>query len=153
MPSRTLKDGSTLALQPDTRVSFQTVPKPNVLSSEQLQERATVAEAAINAYADPDAAPVSSPVASSLEHGKSGRGALATRRTTEFTEWRTQTVSGAKNAIKARAVAMLRIKQAEEAARLAAEEAARLAEEAVAAEAAAAASASHAPAVEAVVVS
>ena len=89
------------------------------------------------------------PVASSLEHGKGGRSALATRRTAEFSEWRTQTTSGAKAALRARAVAMLRIQQAEETARL---EAARLEEEEAAVAAAAAAeAATHTP--EAVAVS
>ena len=136
-PSRTLKDGSNLVLEPDARVSVKSATKPYVLTSEQLEERAAAAAAAVAGTAETEAAAGVSPVASSLDHGKGGRSALATRRAAEFSEWRTQTSSGAKAALRARAVAMLRIKQAEEAARLAAE-AARLEEEEAAAAAAAA---------------
>jgi len=120
--SRTLKDGSNLALDPEARVSILTAPTslPVVLSKEQLEERAAAAAAAIAESSA--AAPGPGPLAANLEQGKGARSSLATRRASEFSEWRTHSTAGAKAALKARAIAMLRVqqKEQEEEARLAA---------------------------------
>ena len=119
-PTRTLKDGSNLTLEPEARVSV--VPAsdsaPIILSRDQLEER--VASAALALSEAGSAVPQPGPLASDLEQGKSARNALAARRASEFNEWRAQNTAGAKSALRARAVAMLRVQQEqEEAARLA----------------------------------
>ncbi|GAX74660.1 hypothetical protein CEUSTIGMA_g2108.t1 [Chlamydomonas eustigma] len=110
---RTLKDGSSLQLLPDARLTVKSVPEAQaaVLSAEQLAERAAAAARLISVTAS---VPVDAGgLLAALEKGKSSRGALAARRASEFSEWRSVRTMNAGGALKARAEAMQRIKQKE----------------------------------------
>ena len=119
MPTRTLKDGASLALDPDARLSVVATASGAdalVLTREQLEERAAAAAAVHQQEgASGGGTVVVGLLAASLEQGKSSRGAMAARRASEFSEWRSGTTGAPRAAIRARAEAMLRIRQEAEA--------------------------------------
>jgi len=137
--ARTLKDGSSVQLDPPSRMAVVPPPAgqlPVLLADEALAERQAQQEATASEGSD-----VAKGVSSTLEQDKSRRAALAARKASEFSAWRNSRVLGAKDAIKARADALAKVREEEAAAAAAAAAEA----EAMAAAAAAAAAGGDAP--------
>lgn len=110
--ARVLKDGSSLALDPDLHLS-RLVPGDDVkvlLAKEQLEERVAGQEG----VAKEAGANLSGLVSAKLSEGKSARQALGARRTSEFTEFRSEAVNKAKGVIAARKRAALAIQEAKQ---------------------------------------
>ena len=135
--SRTLKDGTVLTLDPESRLTRlppvsssassltgsgasrgkdkdkEAAASPVVLSKEQLAERVAAQEAAAKAAVSGGIGSVPS-VSARLEQGKGSRAALGARATSEFSQWRGRVALEARGAVKARARAALEVKQAKE---------------------------------------